>query len=70
MVGNEVSGKERPRRELMLVDDVVANVPFIIRRDHRIVAAFARKQPAIDWTELRSINDESRFTVQYGPRHR
>ena len=25
--------------------------------------AFARKQPAIDWPELRSFNDESRFTV-------
>ena len=55
--------KKEPSRELVPIDDVVANLPFIIRRDHRIVAAFARKQPAIDWTELRSINDESRFTV-------
>ena len=31
--------------------------------DQQIVAAFARKQPAIDWAELRSFNDESRFTV-------
>jgi hypothetical protein len=55
--------KKEPGRELMVVDDVVANLSFIVRRDHRIVAAFARKQPAIDWAELRSFNDESRFTV-------
>ena len=48
---------------LMLVDDVVDNLPFIVRRDHRIVAAFARKAAAIDWAEMRSFNDESRFTV-------
>jgi hypothetical protein len=55
--------KREPSRALMPVDDVVANLPFIVRRDHRIVAAFARKQPAIDWAELRSFNDESRFTA-------
>jgi hypothetical protein len=48
---------------LIPVDDIVDNLPFIVRRDHRIVAAFARKQAAIDWAELRSFNDESRFTV-------
>jgi hypothetical protein len=48
---------------LIPVDDVVDNLPFIVRRDHRIVAAFARKQAAIEWAELRSFNDESRFTV-------
>ena len=55
--------KKEPSRELVLIDDVVANLPFIIRRDHRIVAAFARKQRAIDWAELRSFHDKSRFTV-------
>jgi hypothetical protein len=55
--------KKDPGRELMPINDVVANLPFIVRRDHRIVAAFARKQPAIDWAELRSFNDESLFTV-------
>jgi hypothetical protein len=55
--------KKEPSRELVPIDDVVANLPFIIRRDHRIVAAFARKQPAIDWAELRSFHDKSRFTV-------
>ena len=34
-----------------------------MRRDHRIVAAFARKAAAIEWAEMRSFNDESRFTV-------
>ena len=55
--------KKDPGRELMPIDEVVGNLPFIVRRDHRIVAAFARKQAAIDWAELRSFNDERRFTV-------
>ena len=38
----------------VIFDDVVDNLPFIVRRDHRIVAAFARKQAAIDWAEMRS----------------
>jgi len=56
------SGKQ-PGRALIPIDDVVDNLPFIVRRDHRIVAAFARKQAAIDWAEMRSFSDESRFTV-------
>jgi hypothetical protein len=48
---------------LMVVDDVVDNLPFIVRRDHRIVAAFARKMAAEDWAQMRSWTDESRFTV-------
>ena len=39
---------------LMVVDDVVDNLPFIVRRDHRIVAAFARKSAAEDWAQGRS----------------
>lgn len=58
--------KKQPGTALMLVDDVVDNLPFIVRRDHRIVAAFARKQAAIEWAEMRSLYDESRFTVRYG----
>ena len=54
--------KKVPGGELMVIDDVVANLPFIICRDHRIMAAIARKQPAIDWAQLRSFNDEPRFT--------
>ena len=57
------SSKEPPGTALMIIDDVVDNLPFIVRRDHRIVAAFARKSAAIDWAESRSYNDESRFTV-------
>ena len=52
------TAKKEPSRELVLVDDVIGNLPFIVRRDHRIVAAFARKQAAPDWSELRSFNDE------------
>ena len=57
------SSKKPPGTALMIIDDVVDNLPFIVRRDHRIVAAFARKSAAIDWAESRSYNDESRFTV-------
>ena len=48
---------------LIPIDDVVGKLPFIVRRDHRILAAFARKATAVEWAELRSYNDESRFTV-------
>jgi hypothetical protein len=48
---------------LIPIDDVVDNLPFIVRRDHRIVAAFARKAAAIEWAEIRSMSDESKFVV-------
>ena len=48
---------------LIPVDDLVDNLPFIVRRDHRIVAAFARKAAAEEWAQNRSYSDESRFTV-------
>jgi hypothetical protein len=48
---------------LMVIDDIVDNLPFIVRRDHRIVAAFARKVAAIEWAGYRSYSYESRFTV-------
>jgi hypothetical protein len=35
--------KKPASKELVPVDDVVAALPFIVRRDHRIVAAFAKK---------------------------
>ena len=38
--------KKEPSRELVPVDDVVDNLPFIVRCDHRIVEAFARKMAA------------------------
>jgi len=34
-----------------------------VRRDHRIVAAFAKKALAEEWAQMRSWNDERRFTV-------
>ena len=52
----------------MVVDDIVDNLPFIVRRDHRIVAAFARKTAAEDWARDRSWSDESRFTVHTAPK--
>jgi hypothetical protein len=52
-----------PSRELVPIDDVIAALPFIVRRDHRIVAAFAKKALAEDWAQSRSYNDESRFVV-------
>ena len=55
--------RKEPGRELVPVDDVVGNLPFIVRRDHRIVAAFARKLAAEEWAQGRSFSDESRFTV-------
>ena len=54
--------KPQPGRELVPVDDVVDNLPFIVRRDHRIVAAFAR---AIEWAELWStMKAGSRCTLR------
>jgi hypothetical protein len=38
-------------------------LPFIVRRNHRIVAAFARKMAAEDCAQMRSRDDERRFTV-------
>jgi hypothetical protein len=52
-----------PTDTALMVDDVVDNLPFIVRRDHRIVAAFARKMASEDWAQMRSWTDEGRFTV-------
>jgi hypothetical protein len=55
--------RKEPSRELVPIDDVIGNLPYIVRRDHRIVAAFAKQALAEDWAQMRSYNDESRFTV-------
>ena len=55
--------KKELGRELVPLDDVVGNLPFIVRRGHRIVAAFAFKETAEEWAQMRSWSDESRFTV-------
>lgn len=52
--------RKEPSRALVPIDDVVDNLPFIVRRDHRIVAAFAGGGR---WAQSRLWNDESRFTV-------
>ena len=57
------ASNHEPSRELVPIDDVIGNLPFIVRRDHRIVAAFARKATAEEWAQGRSWNDKSRFTV-------
>ena len=48
---------------LIPIDDLIDNLPFIVRRDQQIVAAFAKKAAAEDWALMRSVCDESRFTV-------
>ena len=45
------------------VEEAVESLPYLVRRDTRLAAAFARKEQAIEWAELRSYNDESKFTV-------
>ena len=55
--------KRVPSTALIPVDDVIDNLPFIVRRDHRIVAAFARQKAAQDWASERSYMDESRFPI-------
>jgi hypothetical protein len=55
--------RKEPSRELVPIDDVIAAPPFIVRRDARIVAAFARKSAAEDWAQSKSWHDESRFIV-------
>jgi hypothetical protein len=45
------------------VEEAVEQLPYIVRRDNRLAAAFARKDHAEDYAQTRSYNDESRFTV-------
>jgi hypothetical protein len=49
--------------DLVDLDDVIAALPYIVRRDHRIVAGFAKKQQAVEWAQMRSYSDESKFHV-------
>jgi hypothetical protein len=55
--------EKEPGRVLIPVDDVINNLPFIVRRDHRIVAAFAKLRAAQEWAGDRSWSDESLFTI-------
>jgi hypothetical protein len=58
MVFNRV--KKVPGTALIPVDDVIDNLPFIVRPDHRI-AAQAKSRP--DWASERSYMDDSRLTI-------
>jgi hypothetical protein len=58
------SAKKEPSRELVLIDDVVAACPYIVRRDNRIIATFARKALAEEFAQGRSWHDESLFVVR------
>ena len=55
--------KTKTSTALTLVDGVIDNLPFILRRDHRIVATFARLRAAQDWASDKSYSDESLFTI-------
>ena len=45
------TSNHEPSRELVPIDDAIAALPFIVRRDHRIVATFARKATAEEWAQ-------------------
>jgi hypothetical protein len=57
------TARKEPSRALVPVDDVVAACPYIVRRDERIIATFAKKTLAKEFAQGRSWNDECRFTV-------
>jgi hypothetical protein len=48
---------------LVRIDSVLDAFPYVVTRDDRIVAAFARKVAAENWARDRSWADESRFAV-------
>ena len=52
------AAKPEPSRALVPVDDVVATCPYIVRRDNRIIATFAKKALAEEFAQGRSWNDE------------
>ena len=57
------AAKPEPSRALVPVDDVVAACPYIVRRDERIIATFAKKTLAEEFAQGRRWNDEIRFMV-------
>ena len=60
------SMKKSPGTALMVVDDVIDNLPLIVRCDHRIVAAFARKMAAEDFAQSRHLA-AGRLTAGFEP---
>ena len=53
----------QPKAPQMPVDEAAEMLPYIVRRDSRLAAAFARKDHAEEYAQMRSYNDESDFTV-------
>ena len=55
--------KTKTSTSLTVVSGVMDNLPFIVRRDRRTVATFARLRAAQDWASDKSYSDESVFVV-------
>ena len=53
----------QPAAPQVPVEEAVEHLPYLVRRDARLAAAFARKDHAEDYARDRSYNDESKFTV-------
>lgn len=45
------------------VEEAAEVLPYVVRRDTRLVAAFANRQQAEDFAVYRSMGDESEFVV-------
>jgi len=63
LLNGRTSVPAMPAQRPIPVEDAAEHLPYIVRRDSKLAAAFARKELAIEWAELRSYNDESDFTV-------
>jgi hypothetical protein len=53
----------QPKAPQMPVEEASEVLPYIVRRDAKLAAAFARKDHAEEYAQTRSYNDESSFTV-------
>jgi hypothetical protein len=55
---------------LIVLDSVKDCLPYVVRRDDRIIAAFDRRKEAEDWAEGKSYYDRSLFEVAAGKAYR
>ena len=53
----------QPKAPQMPVEEASEVLPYIVRRDSKLSAAFAKKDHALEYAETRSYHDESSFTV-------
>jgi hypothetical protein len=53
----------QPQDRQIPVEEAAEDLPYLVRRDSRLAAAFFRKDHAVEWAEMRSYGDESRFAV-------